>query len=151
MTGAASIQVGLELTAVELTVTPLVMFSRQWAGTNPVHWDPDVASRQGMDAPVATGQISAALIQQSCVALLGEAMFRGSVMDVRFRQPVHLNDVLTAGGEVTEAAPEAGGLRVVVNAWCRNQKGVDVTTARVEALVVEHAPVADHALEVDHD
>ena len=145
MTGAAPIQVGLALPAVELTVTPLVMFSRQWAGTNPVHWDPDVASSQGMDAPVATGQISAALIQQSCVELFGEAMFRGSVIDVRFRQPVHLNDVLIAGGEVTETAPEADGMRVVVKAWCRNQKGVDVTTARVEALL------ADPALEADRN
>ncbi|MEE9286076.1 MAG: MaoC family dehydratase [Dehalococcoidia bacterium] len=135
MTDAAPMRVGRQLPAVQLTVSPLVMFSRQWAGTNPVHWDPEVASRQGMDAPVATGQLSAALIQQSCVTLLGEAMFRGSVFEVRFRRPVHVNDVLTAGGAITEVSTQPQGVRVVVSAWCRNQDGVEVTTARVEALV----------------
>ncbi len=133
MTGEA-FHVGQELPSVQRAVPALVMFSRQWAGTNPVHWDPSMAARHGMPAPVVTGQVSAALIQQACVQLLGEAMFRGSVMDVRFRRPVYLNDVLTAGGRVTEVRPEGPGQRVVIEAWCRNQDGAEVTAARVEAV-----------------
>ncbi len=125
---------GQELPAIQRSVPAVIMFSRQWAGTNPVHWDAAMAARQGMKAPVVTGQLSAALIQMACVELLGEAMWRGSIMDVRFRRPVFLDDTLTAGGRIAEVRPEGGEQRVVIQAWVKNQKGDEVTTAQVEAL-----------------
>ena len=129
------IELGHLLPVITRTVTPTVMFSRQWAGTNPVHTDREVASRQGMRAPVATGQLSAAYIQETCVQLLGEAMFRGSVMEVWFRRPVHLYDVLTTHGRVEEVREEPLGRRVIIKAACLNQDGEEVTRAHVEAFV----------------
>ncbi|MBI3742878.1 MAG: MaoC family dehydratase [Chloroflexi bacterium] len=131
--------VGQALPEIVRTVTAEVMYSRQWAGTNPVHSDPKSAARQGMKAPVVTGQLSAAYIQEACVAFFGEAMWRGSVMDVSFKRPVYLGDTLTAGGRVESVSPEGGRRRVVVAAWARNQKGEEVTTVRAEAVVVGSA------------
>ena len=115
------------------------MFSRQWAGTNPVHTDDAVAAKQGMPAPVATGQLSAAYIQESCVQLLGERMFRNAVMEVWFKRPVYLNDELTVRGHVAEVREEGMGSRIIVQAECLNQAGVAVTVARVEVVDVPTA------------
>ena len=129
------LEAGRALPVVSRRITGTVMFSRQYAGTNPVHTETAMAERQGMPAPVATGQISAAYIQEAFVQLLGEAMFRGSLMDVRFRRPVFLGDVLTTRGRIEEVRDEGAGRRVVISAACVNQDGVEVTVAHVEATV----------------
>lgn len=134
---AAEIHVGQEMPSFQRTITGMIMRTRQWHGTNIVHSDPAMAARQGMKSPPATGQISAAYIQEMCVNFLGEAMFRNSLIDARFRRPVYENERLTIGGRVEEATAQAGGKKVVIHAWCKNQDGVEVTTARIEAFVPE--------------
>lgn len=126
---------GTPLPGFERTVTGFIMRTRQWHSTNTVHSDPAMAARVGLKAPAATGQISAAWIQEMCIAAFGEAMFHGSVIDVRFRRPVHENDRLAIGGEIAEVLEQPAGRRLVVNAWARNAAGEDVTRARVEVTV----------------
>ena len=136
MDSSHRLQVGQAIPEIRRRVSSLVMFSRQWAGTNPVHTDDAVAAKQGMPAPVATGQLSAAYIQESCVQLLGERMFRNAVMEVWFKRPVYLNDELTVRGHVAEVREEGMGSRIIVQAECLNQAGVAVTVARVEVVDV---------------
>ncbi len=134
---AATVRAGQELPGFQRTITGMIMRTRQWHGTNIVHSDPAMAARQGMKSPPATGQISAAYIQEMCVAFLGEAMFRNSLLDMRFRRPVYENERLAIGGRVEEATAQAGGKKVVIQAWAKNQEGVEVTTARIEAFLPE--------------
>jgi acyl dehydratase len=129
------LQVGEALPGFERTITATIMFSRQYHGSNVVHSNPELAKVAGLKAPVATGQISAAYIQEMCVRAFGEAMFRGSVLDVRFRRPAYLNDTLAIGGEITEVREVEGGRRVFADAWARNAQGEDVTRVRVEVSV----------------
>ena len=123
------------------TVTGMIMRTRQWHGSNIVHSDPAMAARQGLQNPPATGQISASYIQRMCVSYFGRAIFEGSVFDVRFRAPVFEGDTLTVGGEVLEVIRRPEMSRVVIEAWCRNDQGVDVTRARVEVNVPAAAPL----------
>jgi acyl dehydratase len=132
--GAQSVE-GRELPGFEHTVTRMIVRSRQWHGTNPVHSDPDVAARQGFRRPPATGQISAAYVQRMCVEFFGEHLFSHSRLKVLFRKPVHEDDRLTIGGRVVDERPCDGGQKVIAECWCRNAEGEDVTRVGVEVLV----------------
>ncbi|MBM4406820.1 MAG: hypothetical protein FJ039_11730 [Chloroflexi bacterium] len=134
---AATVHAGQELPGFQRAITGMIMRTRQWHGTNIVHSDPAMAARQGMKKPPATGQISAAYIQEMCVAFLGEAMFFNSLLDVRFRRPVFEDERLAIGGTVAEVTPQPGGKKIAIHAWAKNQDGVEVTTARIEAFLPE--------------
>ncbi len=127
--------VGTTLPPLTRTVAPVVMKSRQWTGTNPVHADEELARRQGFAKPIATGQISAAYIQEMCIRFFGEAFFYNASIDVRFVRPVFMGDTLTTGGVVREKTLEGSGLRFTVDAWCQNEQREQVTVAVVHAVV----------------
>jgi len=69
---------------------------------NPIHLDPDFAARTPMGGIIAHGTLSLNLILQSLTESFGAAALQGAEIDIRFARPVRENDLVIAGGELTE-------------------------------------------------
>ena len=86
---------------------------------NPIHVDPDFASRTEMGGVIAHGTMSMNLIWQALEKALGPDMLPRIELDIRFRRPVRPGDEVESGGE-----PDGSGHGWHV--WARNQRGETV-------------------------
>ena len=86
---------------------------------NPIHLDPEFAARTPMGQVIAHGTMSLCLIWQFVERNFGAAALDSLTLDVRFVKPVHVGDVITAGGQ---PKPDAHG---VWSVWVRGADGVD--------------------------
>jgi len=105
----ATLATGETLTGRPQTVTLEMM--RAAAGRedrNPIHTDPEVARRHGLDAPIAGGPHVLASAQELLMRELGtECLLHGASFDVRWLQPVRAGDAVqprAAVGEVRDGA-----------------------------------------------
>lgn len=100
---------------------------------NPIHVDPAFAAKTPMGGIIAHGMLSLNLVWQSLRATFGDNAAERAVLDIRFTRPVREDDVVTAGGELAEAASANGAQNYRV--WVRNQRGEAV----VEGNLTVHA------------
>lgn len=84
---------------------------------NPIHVDDEFAARSPMGGIIAHGMLSLNLIWQTLRATLGDTGSQNMELTIRFTKPVRIDDVVTAGGTLTDAA--TGRYEV----WVRNQAG----------------------------
>lgn len=84
---------------------------------NPIHIDPEFASRTPMGGIIAHGMLSLNLIWQSLRKTLGDDGARAT-LEVRFVKPVREGDVITASGQ----SMADGRFEV----WVKNQAGETV-------------------------
>lgn len=129
------IPVGYSLPSLVRHAIPQIMRSRQWTGTNRIHWDEEYARSQGLSRPVGRGQMTSAHIQDMCIRFFGPRFFFNAAIEIKFVKPVFWGDTLTAGGVVREKRVEGDGFRFVVDVWCENQHGEKVTVGVAEAFV----------------
>jgi 3-hydroxybutyryl-CoA dehydratase len=117
----------------EVTEDDIVSFGRITGDCNPVHIDPDFASKTRFKGRIAHGMLSAGLIS----AVLGTKLpGPGSIylsQNLRFVHPVRIGDMLTAEVEVTNWNPTKRIIRL--NTHCFNQVGEDVVTGKAVLLV----------------
>jgi len=101
-----------------LTVQPALIsaYGKLTNDFNPIHLDPDFASRTPMGGVIAHGTMSICLIWQSLQRSLSAKAFEGVVLDIRFIKPVRLGENLIAGGQ--SCPGEAG----VYDVWVRAEK-----------------------------
>lgn len=96
---------------------------------NPLHTDADFARAAGFDGVIAHGPIGLQAVFEAVARWLGaDAVPPGVRIDVLFRAPVGIGDVLTCRGE--EIEEHAGD--VLVRVRCRDAAGREV----LQALVV---------------
>ncbi len=97
---------------------------------NPIHVDKEFAARSPMGGIIAHGTMSVALIWQALRNTLGVEALSRIHLEIRFVQPVRIDDDVTGGGEL-----RAGSLPPVYDVWVRNAKGENVIagTATVKA------------------
>lgn len=95
---------------------------------NPIHVDQDFAAKSPMGGIIAHGTMSVALIWQALKNTLGVAALERVHLDIRFVQPVRIDDTVTGGGTLRESTPP------VYDVWVRNGRGQDVIrgTARIK-------------------
>jgi len=86
---------------------------------NPIHVDPAFAATTEMGGVIAHGTMSLNLIWQTLERTLGFDAVANLELDIRFRRPVRVGDMVTAGGALNG---DGSGYAV----WARNQKDENV-------------------------
>jgi len=85
---------------------------------NPIHIDRAFAATTAMGSIIAHGPMALGLLWQTIEQAFGPDATLRTELDVRFRQPVREDDVVTTGGSLRE---DCG-----YDIWVRNQRGEDV-------------------------
>ena len=88
---------------------------------NPIHVDKEFAAKSPMGGIIAHGTMSVALIWQALKNTLGMQALNRIHLEIRFVQPVRIDDDVTGGGE-----RRAGSEPPAYDVWVRNAKGQDV-------------------------
>jgi acyl dehydratase len=128
------IPVGAALPAVSDVVTfeQMTVFS---FGTRNIHTDREAAVAAGLAAPIAQGLMSTGYLSRLLVNFFGKQWFLTGRTSHAFVKTVEINDVITTRGLVRERVKEADGVRLVLDVWCRNQRGEMTTVGAASALV----------------
>ena len=82
---------------------------------NPIHVDKEFAAKSPMKGVIAHGTMSVALIWQALKNTLGADALNGVHLEIRFVQPVRIDDVVVGGGQLREGSTN------VYDVWVRNQ------------------------------
>ncbi len=98
---------------------------------NPLHTDPEFASRTPFGGTIAHGLLVLAYLSESLTLAFGRAWLEGGKLKVRFRAPARPGDTVTAGGTVTEVREGLARCQVEV----RNQKGEALILGEAEVLI----------------
>jgi acyl dehydratase len=120
------LKVGDELMTLtrEVTEAKMVEFERVvWDRGLNSHSDPEMAKRDGLAKPLASGQNQMAFLHELMERNFGDAWVYGGKISVRNIHPVYGGDRITPRGIVTEIAEFGGKARVTVQIWCENQDG----------------------------
>lgn len=88
---------------------------------NPIHVDKDFAAKSPMGGIIAHGTMSVALIWQALRHTLGVDALNRVHLEIRFVQPVRIDDDVTGGGELRGSSEPP-----VYDVWVRNALGQDV-------------------------
>jgi acyl dehydratase len=88
---------------------------------NPIHVDREFAAKSPMGGIIAHGTMSVALIWQALRNTLGVDALNRVHLEIRFVQPVRIDDDVTGGGEL-----RVGSTPPVYEVWVRNARGQDV-------------------------
>lgn len=97
---------------------------------NPIHLDPEFASKTPMGGIIAHGMLSLSLIWQSLYATFGLDRMKDVTMDIRFVRPVRENDLAIAGGSRKE---EAGAYEV----WVRAENNNRIETVIAGSVILQ--------------
>lgn len=127
--------VGYELLGVKKQTVIQLMGSRYWGRVNPIHWDPVYAVQRGLKAPIQTGEMSSAYIQEMLVHFFGENLFRNARLQCKYVKPIFAGEAITTHGVVREKTPKGSGYRFKVEVWADNQDGEVKTVGWAEANV----------------
>lgn len=118
----------------QVTEPKMVEFERVvWDRGLNSHSDAEMAKRDGMAKPLASGQNQMAFLHELLEKNFGDAWVYGGKISVRNIHPVYAGDVLTARGLVTEVAEVDGKPRVTVRIWCENQNEQKTSAGTAQA------------------
>ena len=109
----------LETVALLVDEAAILRYAAVSGDYNPIHIDPEFASKTEMGGVIAHGTLSLNLIWQALERTLGRGGLDTVDLDVRFRCPVRVGDRIEAGGALDE-----DGQRYRV--WARNQDDINV-------------------------
>jgi acyl dehydratase len=118
----------------EVTEAKMVEFERiVWDRGLNSHSDPEMAKRDGLAKPLASGQNQMAFLHELLERNFGDAWVYGGKISVRNIHPVYGGDRITPNGVVTEIADVDGKVRVTVQIWCENQDGQKTSVGTAQA------------------
>jgi len=116
----------------QITESDVLRFAEVTGDRNPIHLDPEYASKTRFKERIAHGMLTASLISAVIsTRLLGPGNIYVS-QSLEFKAPVKLGDVIQAEVELIEKIPEKN--RVRLKTTCRNQDGTVVIDG--EAIVL---------------
>ncbi len=99
------------------------------------HMDPEQAKKLGLSAPIASGMMSTAYLNEMLVAEFGDAWTRTGHIALAFIASLYVGDQAVACGQVKGIQEEEGGTRVELEIWCENQDGKKATVGSAQVLV----------------
>jgi 3-hydroxybutyryl-CoA dehydratase len=116
----------------QITESDVLRFAEVTGDRNPIHLDPEYASKTRFKERIAHGMLIASLISAAIsTRLLGPGTIYVS-QSLEFKAPVKLGDVIQAEVELIEKIPEKN--RVRLKTTCRNQDGTVVIDGEAIAL-----------------
>jgi acyl dehydratase len=130
------LKVGDRLATVtrEVAESKMIEFERVvWDRGRNSHSDPEMAKRDGLSKPLASGQNQMAFLHELLERNFGDAWVYGGKISVRNIHPVYAGDHITPNGIVTEIAEVDGKARVTVQIWCENQDGQKTSVGTASA------------------
>jgi acyl dehydratase len=133
--GAAEPAIGQEIAPVIKYLSLQNMSRPLMAGGNPLHYDPEFATKVGLPAPIATGVMSSAYLSEMLTKTFGIEWLRGGSMNVKFIRPIYADDTVTARGRITGHIETSTGQRISLEIWCETQRGERVTVGTASVVV----------------
>ena len=116
----------------QITESDVLRFAEVTGDRNPIHLDPEYASKTRFKERIAHGMLTASLISAAIsTRLLGPGSIYVS-QSLEFKAPVKLGDVIQAEVELIEKIPDKN--RVRLKTTCRNQDGTVVIDGEAIAL-----------------
>jgi len=116
----------------QITESDVLRFAEVTGDRNPIHLDPEYASKTRFKERIAHGMLTASLISAVIsTRLLGPGNIYVS-QSLEFKAPVKLGDIIQAEVELIEKIPEKN--RVRLKTTCRNRDGTVVIDG--EAIVL---------------
>ena len=130
-----------ELRTASLTVTEEIIrsFAELTDDFNPIHIDAEFAAKTPMGRPIAHGTLSLCLVWQCLLRNFGPRALSDLDLQVRFIKPVYIDDLVTAGGQPSQADPGQYDI------WVRGQDGSDRIVGTVTLNASGKAPQGDMA------
>ena len=126
-----ALEAGAELDPISRAVTLEDMALFEPEGERNIHTDDEVARAAGLPAAIAAGVQFMSYIFDMLYREYGFQSVRGTVLDVRIREPVFAGDTVTARGRVTEVQADSVSLEV----WCENQRGGQVIAGTAQVPI----------------
>ena len=110
----------------QVTQDQIERYARASGDFNPIHLDPEFAKQSSFGRIVAHGMLILSFLSEMLTTSFGQSWLENGRLKVRFRSPVHPDDVVTAFGSVTKVTETDTGHHVVCVIGCRNQNGEEV-------------------------
>lgn len=100
------------------------------------NWHTDYADAQkfGFPVPIAGGSQLAEYLGELLIKFFGKGLF-GGTLSIIFLRIVEPDDEITAKGVVRDKVEEDGGIRLLLEVWCENQRGEKVVVGNAGGLV----------------
>jgi acyl dehydratase len=128
-----------EETVIEEVVGPAKLVSiemcRKFSPGKSYHNDVDEARKLGFPDVVVQGMMSLCFISEMMTNRFGEGWYQGGRMNVNLVNVLWQGETVTAGGAVTEEAPEGAKERANLRVWVDKADGTKVTVGTASALV----------------
>ncbi|MFH1031017.1 MAG: MaoC family dehydratase [Chloroflexota bacterium] len=90
---------------------------------NPIHIDEDFAKKTPLGGTIAHGMLVLAYVSHMLTVAFGKSWLNSGKLDVRFRNPARMGDVLNSSGKITRVERQDNETLVTCEILCRNQKG----------------------------
>ena len=131
------IEVGLELPPVQKKVTQKTIdtYAQASGDFNPLHIDPEFASKTMFKGTIAHGLLSLGYISEMMANFFADGWYSGSNMEVSFLAPVRPGDTVTATGKVKSKEVKDNKGIVTCEVACINEEGVKVIAGTAKATV----------------
>lgn len=100
-----------------------------------IHTDIRIAQGAGFGKCITQGMMEACWLSEMMGSFFGPSWYTTGWLSTVFLSPVFAGDTLTFKAVVTDLKEEAEGLKVELEVWCENQKGVMTAGGWASAIV----------------
>ncbi|MCC7427384.1 MAG: MaoC family dehydratase [Alphaproteobacteria bacterium] len=104
-----------------------------WPHRN-LHTDAEKARDAGLPAIIASGTQTEGLLLGLMVGLFGRAWHSTGRIEAKFTRPVRVGETIQPMARLVSRTAEAGGERILLDIWCRNQDGTEVMVGQASGL-----------------
>ena len=102
---------------------------------NPIHIDPEFASKTPLGGTVAHGMLILTYLSEFMTDSFGQNWLNSGNLSARFKGPAYPGDTITVSGKVTGVQRENGSILIDCDVLCRNQRDEPVIICETRVRV----------------
>lgn len=131
------IEIGLEIPSIskEVTQQDINNYSEAAGDFNPLHIDPEFASKTIFKGTIAHGLLTLAYISEMMAGFFADGWYSGSNMEVNFHSPVRPGDTVTTKGKIKSKEIKDNKGIIICEVTCVNQNDVKLIKGTAAATV----------------
>jgi len=99
------------------------------------HNDAEAAQIAGLRAPIASAHLSISYMHELLNKFFGHDWIKGGTLSLKFIRPTIEGDRVTYKGKVKEKTDEDGRVRLILDVWTENQRGIQTAVGTASGLV----------------